>query len=413
MQLGASGREVEVARYQGMGETRRDERGSSYRWAQIAPDDPSPRLPPGAAGDATRAVMRRWDERPAALARLDELARAIEADGSGRVPRFDVSLRHFDQRVVAGDAERALVDERGYATIGVQARSHAGAGGRPLRREGAFRDLDALENAWRDVVARLVAVVDESSRRDDPEPVRAGEHPVLLDAGPCALFFHEVCGHPMEGDILASGTSYLSGREGERVASEALTVVDDPAAPRSVAGYRVDDEGTPAAPVALVDRGVVGEPLLDVDTARRAGRAPNGHGRRMSFMYPAVPRQAYTRIVPHAAEPRELASTIGYGLLVRRLRLRHMNVATGDFSFYVNEAHVVHGGEAGAFAAPCVVRGNALDALAAVDGVGRDAASFLGGGGCGKLDQGPLVVGFEQPSVRIAALRVTPEGAPA
>jgi TldD protein len=86
-----------------------------------------------------------------------------------------------------------------------------------------------------------------------------------------------------------------------------------------------------------------------------------------------------------------------------------MDVATGDFSFHVLEGRRIERGSLGPPVQPLVISGNALDALAAIDAIGEDVEDFVpSGGGCGKLDQGPLFVSFGSPTVRIRELDVRP-----
>ena len=55
----------------------------------------------------------------------------------------------------------------------------------------------------------------------------AGEMTVLLGNGWPGILLHEAIGHGLEGDFNRKGTSAFSGRIGERVAAEGVTVVDD------------------------------------------------------------------------------------------------------------------------------------------------------------------------------------------
>jgi TldD protein len=208
---------------------------------------------------------------------------------------------------------------------------------------------------------------------------------------------------------VASGTSYLGARLGRRVAPDLLTLRDDVRSPGCPLRLGLDDEGVAPAAVSLVESGVVTEPILDRASAAALGRRPNGRGRRVGYRHPAIPRQVHLAVAPGAGDAAALAAGIRYGLLVQRLRLRHMSVGTGDFGFYVTEGRVVRRGEIGPPVRECALRGSGLEALRRIEAVGADVRAWLGGGGCVKLGQGPLAVSFEQPTVRIAALRVSPQ----
>ena len=51
--------------------------------------------------------------------------------------------------------------------------------------------------------------------------------PVVLGPGWPGILLHEAIGHGLEGDFNRKETSAFSGRIGERVAADNVTVVDD------------------------------------------------------------------------------------------------------------------------------------------------------------------------------------------
>lgn len=241
-------------------------------------------------------------------------------------------------------------------------------------------------------------------------PCPEGDLPVVFPPGAASgSFFHEVCGHPLEGDVVARRGSYLALRLGERVAEEFVTVTDDPTEGNSSLHYAFDDEGQPARGTALVERGVVGQPMLSRATARILGQETNGHGRRVSFRHYPLPRMTHTGVAagPHGTLE-QLLAPVGRGLLVQHLVPRHMNLLSGDFSFFILEAREIRDGSLGPLIGPGVLSGNGLQALRDIEAVGGDRRNLFATRGCRKLDHGPLAVSFTQPSVRFRQLRITP-----
>lgn len=86
--------------------------------------------------------------------------------------------------------------------------------------------------------------------------------------------------YSLSGKSLAEGKSGLEGKLGERVASEAFTLVDDATLPRGLASRPFDSEGTPSKRVVLVERGMFRSFLHNTDTAARTGQQTTGHARR-------------------------------------------------------------------------------------------------------------------------------------
>lgn len=405
---GASSDVPEITRLRGLARTRHHHLGSRHDWVSLGPASDAPAGLPDGFTEQVRTFSAPWPSDVYALELLEGVLGRVGEFCAGRgLTDAEAAARSFVQQVAISDGDSVATDVRRYTTIGMSTRVPGAS--LSVRRESAFRDLDDLERGCESVCARLADAVQTLEQAGPPRDVPPARLPVVLAPGACAQFFHELCGHPLEADVVASGTSYLGWRQRAAVAPEFLSIVDDPSSPAAFAGYSIDDEGVPAEPVPLVDAGRVSGRLYDLDLAAADGRPSNGHGRRLNYLYPAVPRQCHTRVLPHAGDEASLVASLREGLLVRRLRLRHMNVASGSFSFYVDEGHCIAGGSLDHPLAGVVVSGDGLGALASIDAVGADSAHFMAGGGCGKLDQGPLIVSFEQPSVRLRSLDVHTE----
>ncbi len=66
--------------------------------------------------------------------------------------------------------------------------------------------------------------------------------PVVLAGEAGGTMIHEACGHGLEADIVGKEMSVYAGKLGQRVASELVTVIDDPTLPGKYGSYTYDDE---------------------------------------------------------------------------------------------------------------------------------------------------------------------------
>lgn len=119
--------------------------------------------------------------------------------------------------------------------------------------------------------------------------VAAGPMRVLLSPQAAATLFHELLGHPLEGDLLLAGASPWRGRQGERILSIPLDLLDDPTRTDLPGGFGADDEGMPAAPRHLVREGVLTGALATRGQAAWLGVEP-GNARRATVHAPPRPR---------------------------------------------------------------------------------------------------------------------------
>jgi PmbA protein len=82
------------------------------------------------------------------------------------------------------------------------------------------------------------------------------------------------------GREVLEGKSRLAGRLGTQIASELLTLVDDPTLSDGLATRPFDAEGTPGRQVVLVDAGVLKHFLTHSETARALALPNTGHAAR-------------------------------------------------------------------------------------------------------------------------------------
>src|SRR5438128_5168263 len=109
---------------------------------------------------------------------------------------------------------------------------------------------EAVEHAASDAARRAVLNV-------GAEPAPAGTYTVVLSSEAGGTLIHESVGHGLEADLNLKQLSVYSGRLGQKVASELITVVDDGTVPGKRGSQAMDDEGTPTARTVLIDRGIL------------------------------------------------------------------------------------------------------------------------------------------------------------
>ncbi|WP_338869009.1 TldD/PmbA family protein [Myxococcus stipitatus] len=384
--------------------------GGEHSWVELTRDEPPPGLLPREVLDRARAPLAR----PRSLAdgaplREDVVRRLVETARSAGAAHLEVTLREVDRWTLCATEARLVEQHTRHALLEVKA-FHGASGPfvdawRCVSHPDAARlhaHLPSLET-W---VERLVCELRETTPSVE---CPTGALPIIFPPGAAsACFFHEVCGHPLEGDVVAREGSFLARLSGQRVAEPWVSISDDPTDAQGALGFAWDDEGLEARAVPLLREGVVTSPLLDTRSARLLGLESNGHGRRVDFRHPPLPRMAHTRVEPHQGSLESLLAGVPHGLLVQHLTPRHMNLLSGDFSFYIVEAREVRDGRPGPRVGPGILAGNGLEALATIDGVGADTRNLFATRGCRKLDHGPLPVSFGQPSVRFKSLHVRP-----
>lgn len=135
----------------------------------------------------------------------------------------------------------------------------------------------------------------------------------------------------INGATVARGTSFLKDSMGSRVLAAGLHLTDDPTRRRGLRSKPFDGEGTPCAPLRLVEDGVLRSWIMDGRSARQLGLASTGHASR-GTSGPPNPSATNLWLHPGTASPAELMADIAEGLYVTELIGMGVNGVTGDYS---------------------------------------------------------------------------------
>ncbi len=344
-----------------------------------------------------------------ALADVD-VARKVDL-----VVRANRAARAYDPRVrqvtaVYADQSRriAVANTRGYFVEDAQdlCRLHVtvvafgrngekrtgfyGGGGRVgFEYFGAFTPEGVAKEAARQAVAMLGAA-------DAP----SGPQTVVLAPGWSGILLHEAIGHGLEADFIRKKTSLYTGKIGERVASDKVTVIDDGTVAAGRGSINVDDEGNPGERKILIEDGVLRGYMFDELNARLMGARSTGSGRRQSFRCPPMPRMTNTYLAPGDAHPDDVVRSVDRGLYCKQFGGGQVDISNGNFVFEVTEAYLIEKGRIGRPVKNATLVGVGPEVLKNVSMVGADALPDPGIGVCGKDGQ-MVPVGVGLPTVRI------------
>ncbi len=233
----------------------------------------------------------------------------------------------------------------------------------------------------------------------------AGEMTVLLGNGWPGILLHEAIGHGLEGDFNRKGTSAFSGRIGERVAAEGVTVVDDGSLQDRRGSLTIDDEGTPTRETVLIEDGILKGYMQDRLNARLMGVEATGNGRRESYAHAPMPRMTNTFMKAGNDDPAELLSRVKKGIFAKAFGGGQVDIVSGKFVFSCTEAYLIEDGKLGAPIKGATLIGDGPSSLTKVHGIGNDFALDEGIGICGKGGQS-VPAGVGQPTLLVDGLTV-------
>jgi PmbA protein len=154
--------------------------------------------------------------------------------------------------------------------------------------------------------------------------------PVVFDAETA----RSLVGHIFEavrGDAIYRSASFLTGKLGQPVAGENITVLDDGLRPGGFGSRPFDDEGVPASVTPVIEKGVLRSYLLNCYTARKLNLQTTGNASRGLAGPPAVgPKNFYLAAGEQSAQ--EIIRSVKNGFYVTDLIGFGVNIVTGDYS---------------------------------------------------------------------------------
>jgi len=266
----------------------------------------------GLAPPAQLPDVQGYDEATAGLGPGDQARLAAAAiDAAGDIPVYGFFTSGVSELAVASSTGVRVEQRMTDATALVVA---AGEGCSGYAERTAWK-ADGVDPA---AVTREASAKAERTR--GAGTLEPGVYRAVLEPYAFADLL-EYFSHDSLGALgLLEKRSYLSGRMGERVADEKITIRDDPLDPQGLP-KAFDFEGTPKQPVLLVEDGIARGVVWDRTTAAQAqnGAATTGHaGPVESRDWGPLPYSL--SVAPGEAESVDaLAELVGDGIYVTRL----------------------------------------------------------------------------------------------
>jgi PmbA protein len=221
------------------------------------------------------------------------------------------------------------------------------------------------------------------------KPLAPGRYPVMLSAeaaaGLISVLAPAVC-----GDAVAKQRSWLEGQRGQRVASPAVTLMDDGLCEAGPAAFPFDDEGAVSRATTVIREGVLENFLYDSYYGAKTGAGSSGNGLRSSYFLPPGVDTTNWVLSPGRVTEGDLIRQVDRGvLIVDFLGLHTADPVTGEFSLGA-QGFRLEGGRVGEPVTGIALAGKLSELLDRVEAV-SDKIRFSGDTGApavliGQLD---------------------------
>lgn len=244
-----------------------------------------------------------------------------------------------------------------------------------------------LDELYRHIQAKRVAVAP-----------RGGLQTVIIAPPLAGMLAHEAMGHPCEADLVLGG-AVTGNLVGKPVASELVTMVDlanTYNGEELMIPVYVDDEGSEAKDVTMIEKGILKEFMSSRETAARLGIEATGNARAYTFNDEPLVRMRNTAIMPGTSRFEDMIADVEDGYYLMRTGNGQAD-STTEFMFGIDLAYEIKNGKLGSAVTDTTVSGTAIDMLKTVDAVSDDM-HWECSGYCGKKQ--PMVVSMGGPALR-------------
>jgi len=304
---------------------------------------------------------------------MDSEAEKIIYNSFDQFVRIKSASMFFSLQAVAKDG----TNQQGY---------HVSGGGM-----GGFEQLKACTGKGTEAAANALELLNS-------KPAKAGQFDIIMDPLLTGTFIHEAMGHALEADGILAGESILIDKQGEKIGSDTVTIIDDATLQDGFGYIPFDDEGIAGQKKVLVENGILQGYMHSLETASKMGVEPTGNARAGGFSKPPIVRMTNTYLAPGSLSLEDMMQELKNGILGVGWKYGYTDPATGSLMFKMAKAYQVENGEKTQVLRDAAISGMTLDVLQRITQLSKDL--MYDPGHCGKGGQS-VNVGSGGPYVLI------------
>ncbi len=221
--------------------------------------------------------------------------------------------------------------ESTYFGVGVDTTIKDGNGGRPSDYNyiGSrfFKDITGLEKLGTLALKRAMQKIGQKK-------IKSGVYDMIVENRALTTLLVAIK-NPLMGSFLYRKNSCFENKIGEKVASDKLTIIDDPFIRAGFASSLYDGDGMARKKRALFEKGVLKSYLIDWYYSQKLGKEPTT-GSESNITFELGKRS-----------PDEMIKDVKQGIFVTQFVGGNSNSLTGDFSYgivglYIRDGEIIH-----------------------------------------------------------------------
>jgi PmbA protein len=184
----------------------------------------------------------------------------------------------------------------------------------------------------------------------------------------------------IKADYIQRERSAFTGKMGEKVASDLVTVYDNGLLERGLVTRKFDDEGVPCQKTLVIENGILKNFLYDNYSANKTGDESTGNATRTGLApYANTPVLEASNFIFNRGNktPEDLIGEVEEGLIVYGVQGAHSsNAESGEFSVVATPVWKIEGGNVVYAVKEAMLAGVIFDVLKNVSALGNNVRKF-------------------------------------
>ena len=185
------------------------------------------------------------------------------------------------------------------------------------------------------------------------------------------IAFLETIGYSATGSSLYEKTSHF--KEGDKIAVDELTVIDDGLKENLLNSSEWDSEGNPKQSTTIIENGIIKNFIFDQKYAQLTGRTSTGNAQRKPSRGGNIEIELNNLIVnPGSISLKELVGNSKNAMYVNKFSWLHPNPITGEFGATIDNAYLIENGKLTQPIKGGIVSGNIYEMIQDISGISKE-----------------------------------------
>ncbi|MHA1720216.1 MAG: TldD/PmbA family protein [Promethearchaeota archaeon] len=232
---------------------------------------------------------------------------------------------------------------------------------------GWFKTVDQLK--FDELIPEWVTMAKDALKAKKPETNPSID--VIFPPRLVRIAFLETIGYSASGRALFEKTSHL--KEGDQIAVENLTVIDDGLKEDLLYSSEWDSEGCPKKTTTIIEKGIMKNFIFDQKFAQLTGRTSTGNAQRKPSRGGNINIEINNLIVePGNISLKDLVGNSKKAIYVNKFSWLHPNSITGEFGSTIDNAYMIENGKLTRPIKGGIMSGNVYEMMRNIAGISKE-----------------------------------------